>query len=352
MNRAVFPAIALACGTAAEAQTVACDGFETYAIGQVESGANGSAGAGLDDGNGWAGPYNVSNAIKSLVRIEDRTASQVNYSQGEIRIDGGNRALRFYDVANGSFAVRRPLGTIFHAAAAETLWFSVLFRTNAASPLANQDFIQIGFDDNPNPASGNPRVSIGANTTSAAFPAPFKFFCRSTTAVSASAFAEDAPIAAAATYFLVASVRPNDAGAYDTVCLFVNPTSQDAPGPPSATVTLDSGLASLSHIFIRTSGLDNGDAYVLDEWRVARDYASVVLSLQHALRILPASLPGGFPTLRWPAALPGAVLETSADLAPASWAEIPGPFPIIGGEREHPITPDPGNPRGFFRLRR
>ena len=52
---------------------------------------------------------------------------------------------------------------IFSAAEGESLWFSFLFRTNNASPLANQDFFQFGFDDNANASSGIPRVSIGAN---------------------------------------------------------------------------------------------------------------------------------------------------------------------------------------------
>lgn len=318
----------------------------------METGANGSEGTGLDGGTGWGGPYNVSNAIKSLVRIEDRSASPTTYSNGEITIPGGVRALRFYDIANGTYAVRRPLGTAFQATAGETLWFSILFRTNNASPLPNQDFFQIGFDDNPNASEGNPRVSIGANTTSASFPADFKFFARSTTSVDASAFHDSLPIAAAATYLLVGSIHSSDGSTYDTVSLFVNPSSADHPGLPSAAVVLNSGLATLTHSFIRTAGLETGDAYVLDEWRIGRDYGSVVQSLRNALRILPASEPGGSPTLCWPASLTGVVLETSTTLAPGSWTEITGPFPLAGSESTFSIPVDPEIPRGFFRLRR
>ena len=76
------------------AQLVAYDGFGDYAAGaQVESGANSSSGVGLDGGAGWGGPYNISNAIKSLVRIENRSTSPVNFPNGEISISGGNRAL-------------------------------------------------------------------------------------------------------------------------------------------------------------------------------------------------------------------------------------------------------------------
>ena len=353
MKWAILPALASISGGLAAAQIVCYEGFEEYDAGsRVETGGNSSDGTGLDGGTGWGGPYNVSNAIKSLVRIEDRTASPTTYSNGEITIQGGVRALRFYDIANGSFAVQRPLGTVFQAAAGDTLWFSILFRTNNASQLSNQDFFQIGFDDNPNASAGNPRVSIGANTTSGSFPADFRFFARSTTAVAASAFHESVPIAAATTYLLVGSIFSSGGSTYDTVSLYVNPASAEDPGPPSASIVLNSGLATLSHSFIRTASLDNGDAYVLDEWRIGRDYGAVVQSLRNALRILPASEPGGSLALRWPASLTGVVLETSTTLEPGSWTEITGPFSLAASESTFSIPMDPEIPRGFFRLRR
>lgn len=336
----------------AAAQLVCFEGFGQYnADSRVESGANGSNGTGLDGGSGWGGPYNVNNAIKSLVRIEDRTANPVVYSQGEITIRGGNRALRLYDIANGSQAVQRPLGTVFLADAGESLWFSILFRTASASPLADQDFIQIGFDDNADASGGVPRVSIGANTTSATFPAEFQFFARSTTAIPASVFRSAPPIAAATTYLLVTRIQPTE-GIYDTVTLFVNPSSPDDPGPPSASVNIPSGLATLSHAFIRTVGLDNGDAYVLDELHIGRDYATVVQSLRNALRIVASEIPGEQASVRWPVSLTGTVLETSTTLEPNSWTDVTGPFGLAGAHWQHPAPANPGVSRAFFRLRR
>jgi hypothetical protein len=346
--RAILPLPAVIFTGPAAAQLVCYEGFSDYAAGiQLESGGNGSPGTGLNAGVGWGGEYNVSNAIKTLVQIEDRGSNPVNYANGDITIQGGNRALRFYNIANGTYAVRRPLGTVFEAAAGDTLWFSFLFRTAGASPLANRDLFQVGFDDNPSASSGNPRVSIGATTTSTTYPSAFQFFARSTTAVGASAFHSSLPIAAATTYLLVGCIKPNS-GNYDTVSLFVNPSTLDDPGPPSATITLASGLSSLSHAFIRTVDLDNGDAYVLDEWHIARDYGTVVRSLQNALRIAA----GSPPTLRWSAALSDVILETSTTLAPDSWTEVSGPFPISGGDFQYSAPIDPGVTRGFFRLRR
>ena len=334
------------------AQLVAFDGFGEYAAGaQVESGGDGTSGTGLNGGAGWGGAYDVNTTIKSKVKIEDRSASPVNYVNGDISILGGNRALRFYDNANGSFALTRQLGTVFNAAANDTLWFSFLFRTatGGASPLANQDIFHVGFDDNP--SATNPRVSIGSSATqTSTFPAAACFFARSTTAFAASDFHEAVTIVAATTYLLVGRIQAND-GVYDTVSLFVNPSDPVNPGAPSAEVVLSSGLGSLSHAFIRTNGLDGGDAYVIDEWHVGRDYGSVVRSLQGSLRIVASASPENVMELRWPVSLPDVLLETATTLDPEPWIAVTGPFPVQGAEWSHAVPVDPGQPRRFFRLR-
>lgn len=352
LTRSVFLALPFVWTSPVAGQLVCHEGFEEYAPdSRVERGSSSSEGTALEGGKGWAGPYNVSNAIKTLVLIENRSANPVNYVQGEIALTGGDRALRFYDIANGTYAVRRPLGPIFEAAAGDSLWFSFLFRTNNASPLANQDFFQVGFDDNEDAVSGNPRVSIGAATTSASFPAGFQFFARSSTDVAASFFDESMPIVAATTYLLVGRIEPID-GSYDSVSLYVNPSTLDDPGPPSATVNLASGLTHLTHAFIRTHALDAGDAYVVDEWHIGRSYGAVVGSLRNALQIISADPAGSPPTLRWSAALPGVVLETSTTLEPGSWREVTEPFHFTGSDWEFPIPIPPGASHGFYRLRR
>lgn len=351
-KRVIFPGLVLACCITARAQLVCYEGFDEYAGGtQLEDGTNGPEGIGLSLGQGWGDAYNVNNSIKTFVKIEDRTTSQINYANGGISISGGNRALRFYGAANGNYAVRRQLGTAFQASQGKSLWFSFLFRTNAISPLSDQDFIQVGFDDNPSPVSGVPRLSIGANTSLATFPSPFRFFARSTTAPAASVFDESFTILPVTTYLLVARIQPTD-GHYDTVSLFVNPSSPDDPGTPSATVTLSSGATSLTHFFIRTVGLELTDVNVIDELRIGLDYGSVVGSLARALQVIPSVWPDTPPDLRWPASLNGTVLETSTTLEPDSWSTVNGPFTLNGTDFLYPIPADPEVSHRFFRLRR
>ncbi len=132
----------------------------------------------------------------------------------------------------------------------------------------------------------------------------------------------------------------------------MNPSSLEHPGPPSAEVVLPSGLGRLSHAFIRTANLDVNDAYVLDEWHLGRDYGSVVQSLQGALRLYPAAVPGGPLTLRWPVAPADALLQTSTTLAADSWTPVTGPFSLRGAEWEFPVPIESATPQRYFRLRR
>ena len=340
------------CVIPAAAQLVSYDGFGEYGAGeQIESGGNGSVGTGANGGFGWGGGYDVSNAIKSLVRAEDRTAAPVVYANGEITMHGGERALRFYDVANGTYAVERPLGKVFEVAAGEDLWFSFLFRTNNGSPLANQDFLQVGFDDNANASSGNPRVSIGANVAATTFPPnqPYRFFARTTTSVANTAFDGSVDIAAGTTYLLVGHVFAR-AGVVDAVDLYVNPPTAALPALPSASIRVSAGVSSLSYLFIRTAGLENGDAYVVDELKVGLSYAAVVLPgpPPFVLGISEGAVAGR--ELRW-SSHHHAVLETSGTLGAGTWMPVTIGMADEGSERVFALPADPSG-SAYFRLRR
>lgn len=353
-NFAFLPVLAFLPLPVATGQLIAHDGFEIHpGGGQLES----SSGIGLNGGSGWGGAYDVNNSIRSLIKTEDRSAAPVIYSNGQITLHGGRRALRFSEIAIGTPAVLRPLGTIFSGVSGETLWFSLLFRTASVSPLANQDFFQIGFDNNASASSGNPRVSVGVNTVSTTnFPQPLQFFVRSTTAtaVNANTFVDGPPVQAVTTYLLVGCIEPHS-GAYDQVSLWVDPTDPSAPGTASATVVLASGVSTLSHFFLRTAGLDSGDVYVVDELRIGRDFGSVVLppALDGSLRVSPAGSPNQGVVLQWPASLTGVLLETSTTLEEGSWAEITAPFTLLGTDYQYAAPAiSEENPRAFFRLRR
>jgi hypothetical protein len=59
---------------------------------------------------------------------------------------------------------------------------------------------------------------------------------------------------------------------------------------------------------------------------------------------------GGF-MLRWPAGLPGWVLEESSDLVSGPWVPSGRAVQAVGGENQVSIAPVAGQPQRFFRLR-
>lgn len=352
--KGVLSALVFGLAGPVRSQLLVHDGFEEYAVGvQLESGSNGSAGTGLAGGFGWFGGYDVNNAIKSRVKTENRSGSPVVYGNGEVTIHGGERALRLWDNANGTPVLLRRLGRELPAAAGSSVWFSFLFRTNNADPLANQDFLQLGFDEEAMPVSGNPRLSVGAGTTSSIAPRPFRFFAAADTAASATVFDESGGVAAVTTYLLVGCIR-NNGLFHHRIELYVNPGTLLVPPAPSAVSESVSGPAVLSRLLLRTSDLEQSDVYVLDELRVGLSYESVVMAEVPALRLAwdasgerPAGLAG---MLRWP----------SQRLATLEAAPSPGgPWEPVGLEGRSlsgndwllPVAARSGEPRRFFRLR-
>ena len=205
-------------GGAARAALFAADDFESYTPGQVESGPNNAEGTGLNGGEGFTGPYNIANAVKTLVTVQDRTSTPFSYTIGNTTLTSGVRALQFNGAANGSPVLTRPFDA---QPASQPVYYGFLFRTNQGTPSPNQDFIALGLDSAAAGGTG------GTN--------------------------------------------------YDRVDLFVNPTSLDEPGTASATAAFDSGLSTVDDLLIRTVGLDGGDFYVIDNLRIATTFSEAIV---------------------------------------------------------------------------
>jgi ABC-type multidrug transport system fused ATPase/permease subunit len=332
------------------------EGFEEYGAGaQLENGSNGAAGTGLAGGFGWAGAYDVNNAIKSRVKVENRASTPVVYENGEIRIHGGTRALRLWDDANGTPVLLRRLGRDVPVVAGGSVWFSFLFRTNNADPLANQDFLQVGFDEEAMPVAGNPRLSVGVNTTSTVFPPsqPFRFFARSGTNTAATAFDDSSGVSAGTTHLLVACIR-NNGLFHHRVELHVNPGSLLAPPAPAAVSESGSGPSVLTRLLLRTSALDATDVYVLDELRVGFSYESVVMAEVPPLRLTWESAsvkePDLVGQLRWPTQRFTVLESAPAPDGPWEAVGLEGRS-ISGSDYLLPVAAHRDHPRRFFRLR-
>ena len=103
-------------------------------------------------------------------------------------------------------------------------------------------------------------------------------------------------------------------------------------------------------MFLRTSGLDASDAYVIDELTFGTTYSSVVETPPFALTVeLDIGEAGNTSmALRWPAST-AATLQSSNVLDAGSWTSVPGPF-ALDAIYNHWQVPESPKSRDFFRL--
>jgi autotransporter-associated beta strand protein len=225
------------------------DGFEDYATGAQLYG--------LDGGMGFVGPWNVTSGRQDELTIVDRA---LTYDGGELLIDGGAKALQF--LATDADIVQQASRQF--PAVDGTLYMSFLYHTLNDVGGADDDFMQLGFDDDtlPNPLASaldrndtwQARVGTGTN--------------------------DDSGIASAVgvTYFVVLKVENTGGGNYDRVSIFVNPITAAEPAAAAAVATGDTGLslATTAHLAFRQAFHEAGDTYLMDEFRIARTYEDVV----------------------------------------------------------------------------
>jgi hypothetical protein len=214
--------------TSASAALVGSDNFESYPNGSQLNGQNG--------GSGFTGPYAVDSGFLASVIAENQSLS---YSGGFVSIDGGSRAVSIADAAVSNQLISRP----FASQSAVPVYFSFLYRTN--NPTTSEDFVQIGLSD---VATGEPKISIGsANNTTGNAP-PATFFVRVPTG-GAGSVDSGVTLQPDTTYFLVGKAsKTGGSTTYNTIDLYLNPTTLTEPGTPTATnmATAGSGAGSVS----------------------------------------------------------------------------------------------------------
>lgn len=265
--RGVISLIALEIGTGEiRAATVAYDGFDSYAPGaQLESGMDGSPGTGLNGGTGFTSPWNIDDPFKTRVTV---STQPLNYSNGQISIQGGTSAVLFGDAADSNQLLSRAF-----APQTGMLFFSFLYRTQNP-PATSEDFVQVGFSD---VTTGEPKASIGSANTAQGNGAPPQFFARvpnaGTSVLSGIVFQKDT------NYFLVGKASKTAGSAtFNRIDLFVNPTTLLEPAATSATSTAaaGSGVGTFANLIVRTARQDAGDAYFVDELRIGTTYLDVI----------------------------------------------------------------------------
>lgn len=223
----------------------------------------------------WAGTYTALTGINVV-------DGALSYSGGSITIDGGSRTGQVTGQVNSDGAVRRDFSS-----QTGTVYFSFLYRLNAGDSF-NDDFAQFFLNNAQSTSANNvSNVAIGNLNTSANF-----FGARAAEGSNVTTDPSAQAISSGVTYFLVGKVSKVSTTNYNTVELFVNPTSNTEPFTASATATRDTGLASLQRFGIRTVNLDTDDRLQFDELKIGTTFESVVVPepTSAALGLLGAAL--------------------------------------------------------------
>lgn len=229
----------------AHASLIAADNFEDY--------ANGTALAGLAGGTGWDTPWSAAGTgTKTVVN------GGLNYSNGDIQINGGARSLQF-TYPDG--AIDLPAVRSF-APQTGTFYVSLLYRDVINT--GDDDFAQFGLS----PDGTNPTLS-GLDNGGA-------FLARAGTAGGVSSLI---PSDLAQTYFLVMRFENVTGGAaFDRVTLYVNPASSIEGGNTGfVTGAADVlNLAGDAYFVHRRAFQEAGDRYQIDSIRIGTSFEDVI----------------------------------------------------------------------------
>lgn len=243
--------LGLAVASQSRAAIIAYDGFESYTTGAALVG-QGSGGTGWP--TDWAGLTNPQVSSASLT-----------YSSGTVSHNGGSKAMGVTNTNNNSLLSRS------FAAQTGTVYFSFLVRVPTNADWTGNEFFQFFVsDDTDNSNSG----AIGdMNTGGSGFQARVTSNGTTNTTGSNSVYNLNQ------TYLLVGKFSKSGVNAsnYDTMDLFVNPTSLTEPVTPTSTTGSNSLISSVTHFGLRTLNITDGDSFLFDEVRVGSSFASVVV---------------------------------------------------------------------------
>jgi hypothetical protein len=232
------------------------DGMETHALGAL----NGQGAA----GGGWTGGWNQTFGEDAAFTV---VTGGLNYNNGAINLDGGNRALQVGTSFNST--INRP----FTSNSSDPLYFSFLFRNTAG---LNSSLLLGGHLSN----NQTPTTNYGAigKLATPEFSARLNEGGFDTTSSSTT-------IAANTTYFLVGRLSKDgtsgDAdGFYDQLEMWINPNSANL-GTPDVIIDNSMGISGgLTHFMLRYNNASASAEYLLDEFRITEN-------LHQALGIIP-----------------------------------------------------------------
>ncbi len=253
--------LALGVQTSVHAGEIASDSFDSY---------SGSIGGGSGGAGAWTGNW-VTAGANSIVQ----SSNILSYSGGDINVNGGSQSLQH------SLDNVNPYASRTFAAQSGVLYFSVLLQMPTT---ATNEYLGLHFTDSAtNPTQDNsPSLELGIYGTTGG-----NSFLRAVNYNAAGARGsngtnyEQYPYTNGDTVFVIGRISDEgdinpDAGVYDRIELFVNPTTAVQPGSATIASNWDTALTSLDTVAWRPANFAGSEAVYLDELRIGTDWASVI----------------------------------------------------------------------------
>ncbi len=240
------------------AATLASDSFD-YSTGAI---------SGQEGGTGWTeGWVTYAGTPTNYSRIVDPGTS-LSYNSGGISIDGGNRALSINgNTGTAQTVVQRQ----FNLVTSDTVYLRFLMRLDN-DVFDGNDFIASYLDITGNSSAVHDTSLTGLTST----PSDGSFFARLENSpprgvISAGTANVDE------TYLVIMRLEKGVSTKYETISLWVNPSSTDE-NSPDATATDAAGFRdSMDRFGIWTgSSLENSDVIIYDELVIANDWNTAV----------------------------------------------------------------------------
>ena len=253
------------------------ENFEGYEPGQlVYSSANDHA----NKGTGFEYQWLVDTpAARPLLNVVEKS---MNFSGSGFSIVGGSKAMKYAGPYPGTYDVARRR---FNVQDSGDVWFSFLIQTDTdtAEPAASDvDFLQVLFQQYAYPplSDTNSLSALVHNGSGGDH----------TYRVRAGNYAatDDSGILnyPGSTYFIVGRMHESSPGNYNTVDLYVNPTTLAQPAGVDASATRSGmSIPDISMIRPRFGPLDApNDGVFLDEFRLGRSYQDVLAVYENKIR--------------------------------------------------------------------
>jgi len=236
-------------------------------------------------GSGFTEFLRIADTDRDVIHTVAKT---LGHDGTDFTIVGGNNALEF---GPGMLASTHSMASRnFNPHDQADVWFSFLMETDGTSQTApestsDRDFFQVMFSANAGASNDNTLSVVLDNKYDPVhtFGARAGGATNGTNGLTVPSSMGNVP---GNTFFVVGRLAPNVSGQYDTIDLYVNPTTLAQPAAPDATSTyaLATPLTSIGRVHLRSSLWEEDDRVYFDEFRVGPTYEDVLARYENTIR--------------------------------------------------------------------